>query len=245
MMARANATTFFRSRFRQLGKVDRAKWEKAYMNSDLDFHGVASDDIVAVCIAFCERYEIDHDALKATVDQLFATRYFDVRSAGCYLLERKRKLLVPSDLPWIVDLVRIARCWAHVDHLATRVIGDLVAKHDASKLIRKWARDRDFWVRRTALLAQLRQLRRGAGDFALFEEIAVPMLSEKEFFIRKAIGWVLREVSKKRPQLVHAFLAKHLAHVSGLTLREAAKYLSAAQRAELTPPLRGRALRDG
>ena len=82
-------------------------------------------------------------------------------------------------------------------------------------------------MRRTALLAQLRALRHGGGDFALFAEIAAPMLEEREFFIRKAIGWVLREVSKKRPELVRDFLAEHGARASGLTRREASKYLPA------------------
>jgi 3-methyladenine DNA glycosylase AlkD len=53
-----------------------------------------------------------------------------------------------------------------------------------------------------ALLAQLHALRAGRGDFALFAEIAAPRLDEKELFIGKAIGLVLREVSQKRPALV-------------------------------------------
>jgi 3-methyladenine DNA glycosylase AlkD len=59
------------------------------------------------------------------------------------------------------------------------------------------------------------------------------MVSEREFFIRKAIGWVLREVSKRRPALTYGFLSAHLDRVSGLTLREGAKYLPAEQREEL------------
>ena len=59
------------------------------------------------------------------------------------------------------------------------------------------------------------------------------MLEEREFFIRKAVGWVLREVSKKRPELTFAFLREHRGRVSGLTLSEGAKYLPAAQRRAL------------
>jgi 3-methyladenine DNA glycosylase AlkD len=59
------------------------------------------------------------------------------------------------------------------------------------------------------------------------------MLGEREFFIRKAIGWVLREVSKKRPELVFEFLRDHREEVSGLTLSEGAKYLPAARRRAL------------
>jgi 3-methyladenine DNA glycosylase AlkD len=88
-------------------------------------------------------------------------------------------------------------------------------------------------VRRTALLAQERELKKGRGDFELFARVAAPMLEEREFFIRKAIGWVLRETGKMRPQLAHRFLAKHLDRVSGLTLREGAKYLPAEMRASL------------
>src|SRR5262249_9159528 len=113
-------------------------------------------------------------------------------------------------------------------------IGKLVTANPA--LLAKlpaWARDRDFWVRRTSLLAQLDELRAGRGDFALFASLAATMLDEKEFFIRKVIGWVLRAVSKKRPELSFRFLAEHRARVSGLTLREGAKYLSPAQRASL------------
>jgi 3-methyladenine DNA glycosylase AlkD len=72
---------------------------------------------------------------------------------------------------------------------------------------------------------QLDALRRGGGDFPLFARLAEGMIEEREFFIRKAIGWVLREVSKKRPALVAAFLRDHGARASGLTVREASKYL--------------------
>jgi 3-methyladenine DNA glycosylase AlkD len=67
------------------------------------------------------------------------------------------------------------------------------------------------------------------------------MLHEKEFFIRKAIGWVLREVGKKRPKPVYDFIRAHRDEMSGLTLREGAKYLSDARRGTLgLAPRRGR-----
>ena len=62
------------------------------------------------------------------------------------------------------------------------------------------------------------------------------MLGEREFFIRKAIGWVLREVSKKRPELTFEFLREHRDEVSGLTLSEGAKYLPGSYRRRLRLP---------
>jgi 3-methyladenine DNA glycosylase AlkD len=75
------------------------------------------------------------------------------------------------------------------------------------------------------MLALLPALRRGGGDCARFSRYAHSMLGQREFFIRKAIGWVLREVSKKRPQLVRDWLRPRRARLSGVTLREAVKYL--------------------
>ena len=66
------------------------------------------------------------------------------------------------------------------------------------------------------------------------------MIEEKEFFIRKAIGWILRETAKKRPMLSYDFLGNHIEVVAGLTLREGAKYLPAAQRNELLKAYKSR-----
>ena len=87
----------------------------------------------------------------------------------------------------------------------------------------------NFWLRRSAMLALLGPIRRGGGDFCRFGRYAESMLHEKEFFIRKAIGWVLRETSKKRPELVNEWLVPRAHLCSGLTMREATKYLPAEQ----------------
>ncbi len=117
------------------------------------------------------------------------------------------------------------------------MIGDVIARDPrARKRLGIWAKDENFWVRRTALLAEHDALRAGGGDFALWSRLAGSMLHEREFFIRKAIGWVLREVSKKRPDLTYAFLRKHRDRASRLSLLEGAKYLPAAQRKALGLP---------
>lgn len=180
---------------------------------------------------------MSREELIGIVDALYRTRFHDLRSAGLALLERQAKLLGPKDVDWLLDLVRASHNWAHVDWIATKPVGALVTAHP--RLLRalpRWGRDEDFWIRRTALLAQLDELRAGRGDFDLFEEIAVPLLEEREFFIRKAIGSVLREVAKKRPELVERFLDRHAARCSGLTIREAAKHL---------PEVKEKALRAG
>ena len=80
-----------------------------------------------------------------------------------------------------------------------------------------------LWTRRAAILVQLKY--KAATDLALLEEVLVSRLDEQDFFIRKAVGWALRELSKGNPAWVRTFVAAHRADMSGLSLREATKYL--------------------
>ncbi|MFO0552795.1 MAG: DNA alkylation repair protein [Polyangiaceae bacterium] len=223
-----------RTRFAAVADAESAASQRAYMKSALSFHGVSTAEMRAAGRAALEAHALDHDGLVAVVDGLFDSEWFDVRSAGLAMLERKVRLLGGSDLPFLIGLVRRAGCWAHVDWIATSMIGKVVEREGLARSVTPgWAVDADFWVRRTALLTLLMPLRKGEGDFALFSELAGPMVVEKEFFIRKAIGWVLRETSKKRPALAFEFLKAHRERVSGLTLREGAKYLPDEMRAGL------------
>jgi 3-methyladenine DNA glycosylase AlkD len=231
-VSRQPAVTWFRKRFRAVGSAERAAQEKRYMKSALSFHGVDAATVRASCAEYCKAHDLDATELHATVDALYASEWFDLHSAAVGLLERKRKLLTRADDEWLIALVRTSACWAHVDWLATKIVPHTLAPSPAKQL-RTWARDDDFWVRRTALLCQLDALRAGAGDFALFAKLAEPMLTEKEFFIRKAIGWVLRDISRKRPELTFAFVREHGARMSALTYREATRRLPPALQTQL------------
>ena len=233
----AEAVAAFRRRYRDAGSRVRAAGEKAYLKSSLRFHGVTVPQIRAAAAAFARDHpDLDRAGLRALADGLFATEFHDLRSTAIGVLEREVTLLGSRDLRWLAGLVRRAGNWAHVDWLATKVVGPVIASAGArerARILRTWSKDSDMWVRRTALLAQHDELRKGRGDFALFEAIAAPMLGEREFFIRKAIGWVLREVSKERPELTFGFLLRHREHVSSLTLREGARRLPAGMRRQL------------
>ena len=233
----AEAVAEFRRRYREIGSGARAAGEKAYLKSSLRFHGVTVPEIRSAAGAFARAHpDLDRAGLRALVEGLFATEFHDLRSTAIGILERKVALLGIRDLPWLAGLARRSGNWAHVDWLATKVVGPVIASAGArerARILESWSKDRDMWVRRTALLAQHDELRAGRGDFALFEAIAAPMLDEREFFIRKAIGWVLREVSKKRPELTFGFLLRHRERVSGLTLREGARRLPAEMRQRL------------
>jgi len=229
------ARRFFDQRCRAAGSARRAVGTKAYLKSEMSFYGTTMPEIRRATNDYAREHpDLTRAELRRIVDELWTTDVFEVRSAGVALLAKYAELLTERDLTWLVGFVRRSKTRAHVDWIAADVIGGVVGEsRTALRRLPAWARDENFWVRRTALLAQLRTLSHQAGDFPLFARLAAPMLGEREFFIRKAIGWILREVSKKRPDLTFVFLRENLGRVSGLTLREGAKYLPASQRREL------------
>jgi len=237
----SSAVTFFTDRLRRAGSAARATGEKAYLKSDLRFWGTGQEPIRAAVRDYSRAHsDLTRAELRAVGEALYATRVHELRASAIGVLERNRETLIDRDLPWLIGLVRQSRSWAYVDWLAPKVIGDVIARDPRSrKRLSVWAKDDDFWVRRAALLAEHDALRSGGGDFALWSRIAASMLDEREFFIRKAIGWVLREVSKQRPDLTFEFLRKHRERVSRLSLLEGAKYLPAAKRRALGLSHRG------
>ena len=218
---------------RGVGDAERAAGAKKYLKSDLEFIGVAAKPLRSVARVFLTDHpDIDRGALLEFVRVLWRKPVFELRAVAVALLERRTSDLVIDDLGLVEDLLRRSHTWALVDWLCTKVAAPLVERDPlaARSILEAWSVDQDFWIRRASMLAQLPALRGGDGDFELFAEFASRMLGEKECFIRKAIGWVLRDVSKKRPDLAFAFLSNHIHEVSGLTLREGSKYLPAEQR---------------
>jgi 3-methyladenine DNA glycosylase AlkD len=234
----SDAVKFFTARLRRAGSAARAIAEKAYLKSELRFWGTGQDQIRAAVREYCAAHpDLGRADLRAIAETLYGTDVHELRASAIGVLERNRETLIDRDLPWLITLVRKSKSWAYVDWIAPKVIGDVIARDPrARKRLPVWAKDDNFWVRRAALLAEHDALRAGAGDFALWSRLAASMLDEREFFIRKAIGWVLREVSKKRPELTYMFLRKHRDRVSRLSLQEGAKYLPSPKRRALGLP---------
>ncbi|HSJ72516.1 MAG TPA: DNA alkylation repair protein [Acidimicrobiia bacterium] len=222
------------------GIEERAVNEKRYLKSDLEFYGVtvpARNRIVRSWLASLD--DISHDDIVALVEELWSIPVHERRGAGVYVLELRLDRLQPRDIVLVERLLREARTWAIVDELAASVAGPLLDRHpDADALLDRWARDDDFWIRRAALLAHLLALRAGGGDFDRFTRYADAMLEEKEFFIRKAIGWILRDTARRRPDMVFRWILPRAARASGVTIREVVKRLPPEQAEAVTAAYR-------
>lgn len=220
---------------RDLGTPERAAGTKAYLKSDLEFTGTTVPATRSVTRSWCRaRPALTREELTATAGELWARPVFECRLAAVELLDAQAALLRPGDAVMIEQMLRTARTWALVDTLAEHVMGGLVERYpELTATLDRWAGDGDFWLRRSAMLALLRPLRRGGGDFDRFSRYADQMLEEKEFFIRKAIGWILRDTAKRRPALVAEWLGPRAHRASGVTIREAVKPLPPGVRDQL------------
>lgn len=223
------------STFHEAGDPSRAEAEKAYLKSDLSFFGTGVPFIRATAKRFRRAFpNLPVEDLREVVSALWRPPVHELRSLAIALLEAFRDRLRPDDLGLIEGLLRQCNTWAHVDWLAVKVAGALVPRSPTGiETLERWSRDEWMWLRRSALLALLEPLRAGQGDFGVFSRLASGMLDEKEFFIRKAIGWMLRDISRKRPELTYGFLRDHLDALSGLTLREGARHLPDSDRQAL------------
>lgn len=217
------------------GSPQRAERERAYLKSRLRHYGTPVPSIRTIAKATARRDPgLTHDQLVELVGVLWAEPVHERRMACVELLDAGRDRLGPADATLLERLLRESRTWALVDGLAASVVGRLVERYpELTSMLDRWAVDDDFWLRRSALLALLIPLRQGGGDFDRFGRYAEAMLEEREFFVRKAIGWVLRDTGRRRPDLVYDWLLPRAARASGVTIREAVKPLSAAQRAAI------------
>ncbi len=220
-------------RLRGQASPERGAAERAYLRSELEHYGVGVPALRALAREFAQRRPpLPREELLELVEALWAGPVYERRRVAVELLELRGALLQPVDIGLVERLIREAHTWALSDELAAVVTGTLVERHpDLATVLDRWAGDEDHWIRRSALLALLVPLRRGDGDFARFSCYADAMLEETEPFIRKAIGWVLRDTARKRPDLVCEWLLLRARRASGVTIREAVKPLSDEQRA--------------
>ena len=129
----------------------------------------------------------------------------------------------PGFLATVETLVTTRSWWDTVDPLATRVTGGIVARHQtAVSTMDKWAADDNMWLARTAILHQL-HFKEKTDTERLFG-YCTALAEHKDFFIRKAIGWALRQYARTDPDAVREFVAA-TPHLSALSVREATKHL--------------------
>ena len=148
---------------------------------------------------------------------------------ACDYLRRHVRVCSPRFLTTARRLVTTKSWWDTVDALATRTVGGLVAAHpELAPTMDRWVLDRNLWIARAGILHQLTFRQR--TDAGRLFAACLARADSSEFFLRKAIGWALREYSKTDPTAVRRFVREHDRELSELSKREALKWLGRSAR---------------
>jgi 3-methyladenine DNA glycosylase AlkD len=218
-----------RSALRAHADAGRAPTMQAYMKSTLPYHGVPMPETRKLVKAAIAAHPIpDREVWEATVRTLFdeashreewyaALMLVGHRSAGAYL--------DVGAMPLLEHLITTGAWWDVVDDASHRVGDALLAdRAGVEPVIRRWTATDDLWLRRAAIICQLGHRER--TDLDLLTAAIEPAMTAPDFFLRKAIGWALREHAKTDESWVRRFVAAHESALSGLSRREAMKHLS-------------------
>lgn len=209
-------------RLRGMGTSTRAKQEKRYQKSPWEHWGVALPQMdVAIREVLTDATPAQRLALAR---RLWPEPVWDLRIVAGRLLAARSA--PPTDAVWRFVKARMSDLdgWAVADNLA--MVGSRCLLHDTDRLdvVETWVQSPHLWIRRAALVFTL-PWTRGDRDPRRMLGWAATLANDPEWFIQKAIGWWLRELSKRDPARVRRFLADHGATLKGVTRREATKYL--------------------
>jgi 3-methyladenine DNA glycosylase AlkD len=207
----------------------RAPEQKRYLKSPYKFYGVRKPLIDNIAKTFVRSTKgIVQEEVHALCSILWKAPFHEQKSLAISLLQYFDQKWDASTIDLVDVMIDEVTGWDHLDELAIHVLGPLIhGGYAPVSYLRKCSASENFWKRRASLIAQITFLRKGAGNIDLHLELCRKHIGEREFFIRKAIGWSLRELGKTRPELVYDFLNTYRDDVSGLTFREASRNLPA------------------
>lgn len=208
----------------------RAPQMQAYMKSALPYRGVGLPKVRALTRTVYDARPLrDRREWEAAVRALWDDAEYREEWYAAIALTGHRRYAGyqdPQALPLYEHLIVAGAWWDVVDEIATRRVGPLLRDHpdQIAPVLRRWAGDAEPWRRRTAILAQVGA--KGATDTGLLTDCLAPSLGKRDFFLRKAIGWALREYARHDPDWVRAYVDAHRADLAPLSVREATKHLS-------------------
>jgi len=198
----------------------------AYMRTTMPFYGVQADERRKILREARRRFPIDSsDSYRNTVIALWERSHREEKYSAVDLAVDEKRWVSFDHLDLYRRLIVEGAWWDFVDLAAAKLIGRVLSDEPGRMwpILDAWIEDDDMWLRRTAILAQLKH--KDATNAGKLFDYCLRRADESEFFIRKAIGWALREYAKTDPDAVRGFLSAHGDELSGLSYREAAKHL--------------------
>lgn len=198
----------------------------AYMKTSMPFYGVQKPDRLPIIRELRDNFAPEtHDEYVTNILSLWQHPNREQKYLAINYAELFPEFIVIESMPLYERMVREGSWWDYTDSIASHLTGQVLLANETEvrPTIDRYIYDSDFWIRRTGLLSHLGHKKKTSSKhlFSYCRKLA----SEKEFFIRKAIGWALREYSRCEPLKVKQFLAENKGTLSSLSYNEGAKHL--------------------
>jgi 3-methyladenine DNA glycosylase AlkD len=215
------------AQLKRLADPAKAPAMAAYMRTAQPFFGVPTPVRVAMLKQMVARFApTDQKSYARSVLALWKLPHREEQYCAIAFARRYAQFITPASLPLYERMIREGAWWDFVDEIAANLVGAVYGNFRAQTrpIIERWIDDEHMWIRRSAILSHLKH--KHQTDAAQLFEQCLKRAHESDFFIRKAIGWALREYSKTDPRAVRAFLTKNRKRLSNLSYTEGSKHLA-------------------
>jgi len=198
----------------------------AYMKTSMPFYGVPKPAREQIYREFKTRFAISNRKdYERAVLSLWALPHREEKYFALDVARTWRDFIVPDSMPLYRRLIEEGAWWDFVDEVAAHLVGTVLLhnRKEIAPLMDQWIDDADMWIRRAAIISQLKHKDR--TDHVRLFRYSLAQAAEKDFFIRKAIGWALRQYAYTAPERVRDFITRNRGKLSPLTYREASRVL--------------------
>jgi 3-methyladenine DNA glycosylase AlkD len=230
MAANQKLIRALRKALRQLADPVKAPVMQAYMKSEMPYLGIQAVPFRKATKSVLAAHPLDsfEDWRDSALALWRGARYREERYAAIELIGYRayQSFRTLDALPMYEEMITTGTWWDYVDSIASHRLGELLRRYpkELPAILRGWAVSGDIWKRRSAMLAQLGF--KQDTDLVLLYDCLRPSLERPEFFLRKAIGWALRQHAWTDPKEVRRFVKAHEKQLSPLSKREALKNIS-------------------
>jgi 3-methyladenine DNA glycosylase AlkD len=222
-------TSFAAAGLEAVADREKAARMAAYMKTNMAFYGVQKADRTRILRELLRRFPVaDRTEYRSQVSALWRRPHREEKYLAIAVARAYPRYVTLSSVPLYREMIVEGAWWDLVDEIAIHLIGAVLVgqRRQMTPRVADWIGDRDLWLRRTSIICQVGK--KDETDDALLFTACSRRMHETEFFIRKAIGWALRDYTRTAPEAVRDFVIEHREQMSGLSFREATKHMSSA-----------------
>lgn len=224
--AKEEIAAFVQHELQNLADPAKAKPMAAYMKTEMPFYGVQKQGRTKIARDIKKKFSIESQReYELVVKRLWRMPHREEKYLAIQVAQLYYEFITPGSIALYEKLIREGAWWDFVDNVAIRLVGQVLFSNRKriQAMTDKWISDEDLWIRRSAIISQIGH--KEQTDHRRLFRYCDTCASEGEFFIRKGIGWALREYSYTDPERVVRFLLEAKGRLSGLSYREGAKAL--------------------